>query len=53
MKNIVALGALAGATRLLPEASVLGAMQRALGGKRAALGANEEAFRRGVQAARP
>ncbi len=50
VKNIVALGAFAGATKLLPEASLLGAMQRALGGKRAALGANEEAFRRGVAA---
>jgi 2-oxoisovalerate ferredoxin oxidoreductase beta subunit len=52
VKNIVALGALAGATRLLPEASLLDAIQRALGGKRAALGANEDAFRRGVAAVR-
>jgi 2-oxoisovalerate ferredoxin oxidoreductase beta subunit len=52
VKNIVALGALTAATRLLPEASLLGAMQRALGGKRAAMGANEDAFRRGVAAVR-
>jgi 2-oxoisovalerate ferredoxin oxidoreductase beta subunit len=52
VKNIVALGALSGATRLLPEASLLDAMRRALGGKRAAMGANEEAFRRGVAAVR-
>jgi 2-oxoisovalerate ferredoxin oxidoreductase beta subunit len=52
VKNIVALGALAGATGLLPEASLLGAMQRALGGKRAAMGVNEEAFRRGAAAVR-
>ena len=52
VKNIVALGALAAATRLLPEASLVGAMQRALGGKRAAVGVNEEAFRRGVAAIR-
>ena len=48
VKNIVALGALAAATGILPQASLLGAMQRALGGKRAAVGVNEEAFRRGV-----
>jgi len=52
VKNIVALGALAGATKLLPEPSLLDAMQRALGGKRAAMGVNEEAFRRGVAAVR-
>jgi 2-oxoisovalerate ferredoxin oxidoreductase beta subunit len=52
VKNIVALGALAGATGLLPAESLLAAMQRALGGKRAAAGVNEEAFRRGVAAGR-
>jgi 2-oxoisovalerate ferredoxin oxidoreductase beta subunit len=52
VKNIVALGALAAATGVLPEASLLGAMQRALGGKRAAMGVNEEAFRRGAAAVR-
>jgi 2-oxoisovalerate ferredoxin oxidoreductase beta subunit len=52
VKNIVALGALAAATRLLPEPSLLDAMQRALGGKRAAVGVNEEAFRRGTAAVR-
>ncbi len=52
VKNIVALGALAGATGLLPEASLLAAMRQALGGKRAGWEVNEEAFRRGVAAAR-
>ncbi|HEX9049646.1 MAG TPA: 2-oxoacid:acceptor oxidoreductase family protein [Anaeromyxobacter sp.] len=52
VKNIVALGALAGATKLLPEASLLETMRRALGGKRAAVGVNEDAFRRGVAAVR-
>jgi 2-oxoisovalerate ferredoxin oxidoreductase beta subunit len=51
VKNIVALGALASAAGLLPEESLLAAMQQALGGKRAAAGVNEEAFRRGVAAA--
>ncbi len=52
VKNAVALGALQGATGLLPEASLLSAMARALAGKRAAAQVNEEAFRRGVAAAR-
>jgi len=52
VKNIVALGALVGATGLLPEETLLAAMQRALGGKRAGAGVNEEAFRRGVAAGR-
>jgi Pyruvate/2-oxoacid:ferredoxin oxidoreductase gamma subunit len=55
VKNIVALGALAGATGLLPAESLLAAMRQALGGKRAGWEVNEEAFRRGmaVGAARP
>jgi 2-oxoisovalerate ferredoxin oxidoreductase beta subunit len=52
VKNVVALGALQGATGLLPEESLLTAMRRALGGKRAAIPANEEAFRRGAAAGR-
>ncbi len=51
-KNVVALGALAGATRLLPEETFLTALRQALAGKRGALAVNEEAFRRGVAAAR-
>jgi 2-oxoisovalerate ferredoxin oxidoreductase beta subunit len=52
VKNIVALGALAGATGLLPEESLLAAMRQALGGKRAGAEVNEVAFRRGVEAAK-
>ena len=52
VKNIVALGALAGATGLLPEESLLAAIRQALSGKRAAAEANEAAFKRGVEAAR-
>jgi Pyruvate/2-oxoacid:ferredoxin oxidoreductase gamma subunit len=48
VKNIVALGALAGATGLLPDESLLAAMRQALGGKRAGMEVNEEAFRRGA-----
>lgn len=51
VKNVVALGALQGATGILPQASLLAAMRQALGGKRAAIPVNEEAFRRGVEAA--
>jgi 2-oxoisovalerate ferredoxin oxidoreductase beta subunit len=52
VKNVVALGALQAATGLLPEESLLSAMRRAMAGKRAAIPVNEEAFRRGVAAAR-
>ncbi|HEY6006641.1 MAG TPA: 2-oxoacid:acceptor oxidoreductase family protein [Anaeromyxobacter sp.] len=52
VKNVVALGALQAATGLLPEQSLLSAMRRAMAGKRAAIPVNEEAFRRGVAAAR-
>ena len=51
-KNVVALGALVGATGLLPEESLLAALRQALAGKRGAVSVNEEAFRRGVAAAR-
>jgi len=52
VKNVVALGALAGATGLLPEETFLAAIRHALGGKAALVPVNEEAFRRGVRAAR-
>ncbi len=50
VKNIVALGALQGATGILPEESLLAAIRVALASKTALLGVNEEAFRRGVRA---
>ncbi len=51
VKNIVALGALQGATGILHEESFLAAIRIALASKPALLGVNEEAFRRGVRAA--
>jgi 2-oxoisovalerate ferredoxin oxidoreductase beta subunit len=51
VKNIVALGALQAATGLLPEASLLSAIRRALRDRRALLPLNEEAFAQGVAAA--
>ena len=51
VKNMVALGALAGATGLFPPETFLTAIRQALHGRRADLGLNEEAFRRGVAAA--
>jgi 2-oxoisovalerate ferredoxin oxidoreductase beta subunit len=52
VKNIVALGALQGATGLFPAASFLTAIRQGLGGKGAAIGAlNADAFARGVAAA--
>jgi 2-oxoisovalerate ferredoxin oxidoreductase beta subunit len=51
VKNAVALGAVAGATGILPPESLLGAIRQALAAKRAALEVNEQAFRRGVAAA--
>jgi 2-oxoisovalerate ferredoxin oxidoreductase beta subunit len=50
VKNIVALGALSGATHLLPEATFLAAIRQAMGEK-TALTLNEQAFARGVAAA--
>jgi 2-oxoisovalerate ferredoxin oxidoreductase beta subunit len=50
-KNVVALGALRAAVPLMPEESFLSAIRQALGGKKALLADNEEAFRRGVNAA--
>jgi len=51
-KNVVALGALVGATGLLPEESVLAALRQALAGKRGQVSLNEEAFRRGLAVGR-
>ncbi len=50
VKNVVALGALAGATGLFPPETFLAAIRQALHGRRADLGLNEEAFRRGMAA---
>jgi Pyruvate/2-oxoacid:ferredoxin oxidoreductase gamma subunit len=50
VKNIVALGALQAATGLLPEASLLSAIRRALSNRCALLPLNEEAFAQGVRA---
>jgi Pyruvate/2-oxoacid:ferredoxin oxidoreductase gamma subunit len=52
VKNIVALGALQGATRLLPSESCLAAMRRALRDKCGLIPLNEQAFARGARAAR-
>jgi 2-oxoisovalerate ferredoxin oxidoreductase beta subunit len=49
-KNVVALGALVGATGLLPPDSILAALRQALAGKRGQVSLNEEAFRRGLAA---
>lgn len=51
VKNIVALGALAGATRLFPEETFLTAIRLALHDKAALVPLNEQAFARGVEAA--
>jgi 2-oxoisovalerate ferredoxin oxidoreductase beta subunit len=51
VKSVVALGALAGATGLFPPEAFLTAIRRSLAGKRANVGVNEEAFRRGLAAA--
>ncbi len=51
VKNVVALGALQGATRLLPEETFLTAIRQALRDKSALVPLNEQAFRRGVEAA--
>ena len=51
IKNVVALGVLQAATRILPEASFLHTMREALAKKSELVEANETAFRRGVAAA--
>jgi Pyruvate/2-oxoacid:ferredoxin oxidoreductase gamma subunit len=53
VKNVVALGALQGATKLFPEATFLAAIRAALGGKRALVDLNEQAFARGVALTAP
>jgi 2-oxoisovalerate ferredoxin oxidoreductase beta subunit len=50
VKNVVALGALAAASRILPEDTFLTAIRRALQEKCAMIPLNEEAFRWGVRA---
>jgi 2-oxoisovalerate ferredoxin oxidoreductase beta subunit len=51
VKNVVALGALQGATGLFPEQTFLTAIRQALHAKSGALRElNEEAFTRGVEA---
>ena len=52
VKNTVALGATLAATRVLPDASVLGAIRAGLASKQHLLGLNEDAFRRGADAVR-
>jgi 2-oxoisovalerate ferredoxin oxidoreductase beta subunit len=52
VKNIVALGALQGATRLVPEATLLTAIRQALRDKPALVPLNERAFAAGALAAR-
>lgn len=51
VKNVVALGALQAATRLLPEETFLTAIRQALRDKPALVPLNEEAFRGGIAAA--
>ncbi len=51
VKNVVALGALLGATHLFPPETLLATLRRALASKPALLAANEEALARGQRAA--
>jgi 2-oxoisovalerate ferredoxin oxidoreductase beta subunit len=51
VKNVVALGTLQATTELLPEGTFLVAIRQALHDKCALVPVNEEAFRRGAQAA--
>jgi len=51
VKNVVALGALLGATRLFPEETFLAAIRQALAGKPALVPLNEQALDRGMKAA--
>jgi Pyruvate/2-oxoacid:ferredoxin oxidoreductase gamma subunit len=51
VKNIVALGALAGATGLFPDETFLTAIRQALRDKGGLVALNEEAFARGLRAA--
>jgi 2-oxoisovalerate ferredoxin oxidoreductase beta subunit len=51
VKNVVALGALLGATRLFPEETFLAALRQALHAKPALIPLNEQALHRGLEAA--
>jgi Pyruvate/2-oxoacid:ferredoxin oxidoreductase gamma subunit len=51
VKNVVALGALLGATHLFPEETFLAAIRQALAGKPALIPLNEQALDRGMKAA--
>jgi len=51
VKNVVALGALLGATRLFPEPTFVEAIQQALHAKPALVAVNVEALDRGIKAA--
>ncbi len=53
VKNVVALGALQGATDLFPRDTFLTAIRGALAGKPAMVGTNERAFAAGADLARP
>jgi len=48
VKNVVALGALQGVTQIFPKETFLTAIRSALGGKRALVALNEQAFERGA-----
>ena len=52
VKNVVMLGALQEATGLMPGESLLTALRKSLASKRALVPMNEEAFARGIEAAR-
>jgi Pyruvate/2-oxoacid:ferredoxin oxidoreductase gamma subunit len=52
VKNIIALGALAGATELFPEDTFRAALRQTLDGAPALLELNEQAFARGVSVTR-
>jgi 2-oxoisovalerate ferredoxin oxidoreductase beta subunit len=51
VKNVVALGALQGATQIFPKDTFLAAIRTALSGKRALVTLNEDAFERGADLA--
>jgi Pyruvate/2-oxoacid:ferredoxin oxidoreductase gamma subunit len=48
VKNVVALGALQGVTKMFPKETFLAAIRTALSGKRAMVVLNEQAFERGA-----
>jgi 2-oxoisovalerate ferredoxin oxidoreductase beta subunit len=51
VKSVVALGALQGVTQIFPKDTFLAAIRSSLGGKRAMVEVNEQAFERGVNLA--